>query len=172
MQTSDIDSFINGGTLTGGPKPGSGVAAQTHGSGHVDSQATRIHTGTRNPAERLTCTGWPAGPGAAGHRGAFLAALGVYDLFFGLYLVRGGPLLAPLCCPRTRGAGAGSAPDTAACGAALRRDGLRLARAVFVQTAWALEYPAQFQHHRTSGPGGAAPGAGCVVVAVAAWPET
>ena len=34
-----------------------------------------------------------------GHRGLFLILLGVYDLFYGLYLVRGGPVLAATLLP-------------------------------------------------------------------------
>ena len=110
-----------------------------------------------------------------GHRGAFLAALGVYDLFFGLYLVRGGPLLAPLLLPEDAWGwcwiGTGI---LLACGAALRRDGLLFALAVFVKTAWALEYfRLQFQHHPDQWIRGCYFLAlAAVVVAVAAWPET
>ena len=125
------------------------------------------------PARRVkaaACRAWRR----LGHRGLFLVLLGVYDLFFGLYLIRGGALIAPTLLPEDAWGWAWITTGTLLIAGGTRdRDGWAFALAVFVKTAWALEsFRLQFQHHPDQWI------RGCyflalalVVLAVSSWPE-
>lgn len=112
--------------------------------------------------------------GRAGHRGTFLILLGVYDLFFGLYLVRGGAVIAPTLIPRDAWGWAWIAAGMLLIyGGTRDRDGLFYALAAFVKAAWALEYfRLQLLHYPDQWI------RGCyflalalIVTVVSAWPE-
>jgi lysylphosphatidylglycerol synthetase-like protein (DUF2156 family) len=76
-----------------------------------------------------------------GHRGLFLATLGLYDLFFGWYLASGGNLEHQLLLNHRAWGWIWIGTAIALfCGAFTRRDRLYFAWAVFIKTAWALEY--------------------------------
>jgi lysylphosphatidylglycerol synthetase-like protein (DUF2156 family) len=84
---------------------------------------------------------WAALKARVGHRGLFLATLGLYDLFFGVYLAAGGNLEHQLLLNhRAWGWIWIGAAIALFCGAFTRRDRLFFAAAVFIKTAWALEY--------------------------------
>jgi lysylphosphatidylglycerol synthetase-like protein (DUF2156 family) len=76
-----------------------------------------------------------------GHRGLFLATLGLYDLFFGVYLAAGGNLEHHLLLNGRVWGWIWIVTALALfAGALVRRDRLFFAAAVFIKTAWALEY--------------------------------
>ena len=76
-----------------------------------------------------------------GHRGLFLILLGAYDLFYGLYLVQGGPLAARTLLPEDAWGWAWTGCGAALCAASLmRRDGWAFALAALLVTAWAGEF--------------------------------
>lgn len=76
-----------------------------------------------------------------GHRGLFLILLGAYDLFYGLYLVRGGPVLAATLLPERAWGWVWIGCGIAACAAGwMRRDGWAYALGALLVTAWAGEF--------------------------------
>ena len=76
-----------------------------------------------------------------GHRGMFLALLGCYDVFFGIYLTGGAAILHPLLLPeRTWGIVWIITGAFLFTGVPARRDRFQFAGAVFIKAAWALEY--------------------------------
>jgi hypothetical protein len=109
-----------------------------------------------------------------GHRGAFLAALGVSDMFFGWYLLRGAPLEHALFLPeRWWGAAWVACGAALAVAAVMDRDSWAFAVAVFVKCAWAMEL---FRQAWLGVPydwtrGGYYLGLAVLVVAVSGWPE-
>ena len=109
-----------------------------------------------------------------GHRGVFLLLLGIYDLFFGAYLLAGGPLGAGLLIPEhTWGSiwiGTGLILLT---GVPAKMDRWQFSAASLVKTAWAMEY---FREAALGYPWAWLRGSywlafALLVLAVAAWPE-
>jgi len=76
-----------------------------------------------------------------GYRGAFLALLGCYDVFFGIYLTGGAAILHPLLLPeQTWGIIWIITGAFLFTGVPGRHDRFQFAGAVFIKAAWALEY--------------------------------
>jgi hypothetical protein len=77
----------------------------------------------------------------AGYPGAFLALLGCYDVFFGIYLYAGAAILHSLLLPeRTWGIIWIITGAFLFTGVPVRHDRFQFAVAVFIKAAWALEY--------------------------------
>ena len=110
-----------------------------------------------------------------GHRGAFLALLGCYDISFGVYLYVGAPILHPLLISeRTWGIVWIVAGAFLFTGVPVRRDGFQFAVTVFIKVAWAFEYlrlvfvaSLPYQWARA----GYWLGFALLVLTVSAWPE-
>lgn len=76
-----------------------------------------------------------------GHRGLFLFFLGLYDLFFGVYLLIGGSLHFPLAFTNPQWGWIWTGVGLfLLLGAFVKRDGIFFATAAFIKVAWALEY--------------------------------
>lgn len=109
-----------------------------------------------------------------GHRGLFLILLGAYDLFYGLYLVQGGPLGHALLLPERDWGwawiGCGAA---VAAGGLRKRDGWAFALAALLKCVWAGEF---FRLQYLGVPEQWIRGAywlalALIVTAVSSWPE-
>ncbi len=109
-----------------------------------------------------------------GHRGLFLILLGVYGIFYGLYLVRGGALGHALLLPERDWGwvwiGGGLA---VAAGGLRKRDGWAFAIAALIPAVWAGEF---FRLQYLGVPGQWIRGAywlalALIVTAVSSWPE-
>jgi hypothetical protein len=110
----------------------------------------------------------------AGHRGLFLLTLGVYDLFYGAYLIAGGPVVARLLLPSvTWGWGWVACGTLLLAGGLMDRDGWAFAVATAVKVAWALEF-ARLALLGVPGQGwrsGYFLALALVVICTSAWPE-
>jgi hypothetical protein len=112
--------------------------------------------------------------GRVGHRGLFLIALGLFDIFYGLYLVLGGQLQFPLQLSNQFWGWAWTGVGAAlVIGAFMRRDAPFFALAVFIKTAWALEFVRlTFISDKLQWPRAASWGCFAILVLIAsAWPE-
>lgn len=76
-----------------------------------------------------------------GYRGAFLACLGVYDLFYGLYLAVGAPIQhEPLIPEEAWGIVWMACGLFLMIGAFVRHDALFFAAAILIKLVWGLEF--------------------------------
>ena len=112
--------------------------------------------------------------GRLGHRGLVLILLGAYDLLYGLYLIRGGPLVARTLLPEGAWgwawAGCGAA---LAAGGLMRRDGWAFALGALLETVWAGEF---YRLQYLGVPGQWIRGSyflafALIITAAAGWPE-
>ena len=110
----------------------------------------------------------------AGHRGVFLLLLGIYDLFFAVYLLAGGPLESKLLIPEQAwGAIWACTGLILLTGVPAQMDRWQFSAAALVKTAWAMEY---FREAALGYPWAWLRGSywlafALLVLAVAAWPE-
>ena len=76
-----------------------------------------------------------------GYRGAFLACIGVYDLFYGLYLAVGGPIEHEPLIPEQAWGIIWIACGLFLCiGAFIRHDAIFWAAAILIKMVWGLEF--------------------------------
>ena len=111
---------------------------------------------------------------ALGHRGGFLILLGIYDLFFGAYLIAGGRLIASILLPEHAWGYIWLAVGTALIyGGTRQRDQWFFALSAFTKCAWAAEF---FRLEVQGIPGQWLRGCyylafAAIVVLIASWPE-
>ena len=110
-----------------------------------------------------------------GHRGGFLALLGGYDLFFGCYLITGGPFIAATLLPEHAWGYTWLAVGALLIyGGTRQRDQWFYTLAAFTKCAWAAEF---FRLDLLGVPGQWLRGCyylafAAIVVLIASWPET
>lgn len=112
---------------------------------------------------------------ALGHRGGFLVLLGAYDLFFGSYLIAGGPLIAATLLSEHAWGWIWLTVGTALIiGGTRQKDQWFYALSAFLKCAWAAEF---FRLELLGYHGQWLRGCyylafALIVVVVASWPET